>query len=140
MKNVFFIVILFIGIIGCNSQKSVADSGNTVAKNDTVRIANDSLEYEVIIIDAGFNSWLASRAYPRKYYSQTYFEGKNRFWVSEWNIRVNNPQRFGDLYGMRIDYDPSTNYGYEVNYLLYNYLVYFQNKYNQRLGGHVPDR
>jgi hypothetical protein len=35
-------------------DKSIATKG------DTVRIANDALEYEVIIIDAGFNSWLVS--------------------------------------------------------------------------------
>ncbi|MGJ8739147.1 MAG: DUF6146 family protein, partial [Zobellia laminariae] len=28
--------------------------------------------------------------------------------------------------------------GYEVNYKLYNYFIYFQRKYNQRLGPFVP--
>ena len=46
--------------------------------------------------------------------------------------------RWGDMYQMRIDYDQNINYGYEVNYLLYNYLVYFQLSNNQRLGGIVP--
>jgi len=106
--------------------------------NDTIRIANDSLEYEVIIIDPGFNTWLASRARPRNYYSLPYLENKNLFWVTEWNIRASNALRYGDLYQMRIDYSPQIRYGYEVNYLLYNYLVYFQQSNNQRLGGIVP--
>ena len=133
-----YIALVFCLMLACTSQKTI---GNTVAStNDTVRIANDSLEYEVIVIDPGFSGWLASRAYPRNYHSQTYLESKNRYWVGEWNIRVSNPQRYGNLYEWRIDYDPHINYGYEVNYLLYNYLVYFQNKYNQRLGGNVPSR
>lgn len=140
MKNFIFTALVFAAVIGCNSQKTLAVADQPASKNDTVRIANDSLQYEVIIVDPGFNSWLAGRAYPRNYYSQTYLEGKNRVWVSEWNIRANNPMRYRDLYEMRIDYEPGINYGYEVNYLLYNYLVYFQNKFNQRLGGHVPDR
>ena len=142
MKNFLFTAIVFALILGCNSQKPLSSSTASAApgKGDTVRIANDSLQYEVIIIDAGFTTWLASRAYPRNYYSQSYLETKNRFWVSEWNIRAANPLGYGDLYEMRIDYEPQINYGYEVNYLLYNYLVYFQNKYRQRLGGYVPDR
>lgn len=135
-------------IVGCTTNKTIADSGKAgtdkqtkeLAQTDTVRIANDSIGYEVIIIDPGFTGWLAGRSYPRNYYSQTYLEAKNRPWVYEWNIRATNPMRYGDLYQMQIDYSPNIDYGYEVNYLLYNYLVYFQNKYNQRLGGHVPDR
>jgi hypothetical protein len=138
MKNVVVILIVFAFVLGCNSQKTMADK--TVAAKDTVKIANDSLGYEVMIADAGFNSWLAGRAYPRNYYSQTYLEAKNRIWVYEWNIRATNPQNYRDLYDMQIDYSPTVNYGYEVNYLLYNYLVYFQNKFGQKLGGRVPDR
>ena len=92
----------------------------------------------MIIIDPGFNTWLASRARPRGYYGQSYLENKNRFWVREWNSRTLDPMRWGDMYQMRIDYDQNINYGYEVNYLLYNYLVYFQLSNNQRLGGIVP--
>jgi hypothetical protein len=143
MKNYILLIICTIGlIIACSApkspyEKSVADN-TTVAENDTIKIANDSLEYEVIIIDIGFNSWLASRARPRGYYGQSYLENKNRFWVTEWNNRAMNPQRFGDLYQMQIDYRPQINYGYEVNYLLYNYLVFFQQKNDQKLGGIVP--
>ena len=143
MKTLLYTALVLLIVIGCTSNKTISSSGapdKTVVRNDTVRIANDSLEYEVIIIDAGFTSWLASRAYPRNYYSQAYLEGKNRPWVFEWNNRANNPQRYRDLYLMPIDYNPSIDYGYEVNYLLYNYLVYFKNKYKQLLGGRVPER
>jgi hypothetical protein len=144
MKTLLYIALVLSVIVGCTSNKTISAAGSpnkpAVAQNDTVRIANDSLQYEVIIIDAGFTSWLAGRSYPRNYYSQTYLEAKNRPWVYEWNIRAHNPQQYGDLYQMAIDYSPSTDYGYEVNYLLYNYLVYFQNKYNQRLAGRVPER
>jgi len=142
MKNYALIIVCVITLTIACSTKNTASNGaedNKVAtKNDTIRIANDSLEYEVIIIDIGFNTWLASRARPRGYYGQSYLENKNRFWVTEWNSRVMNPQRYGDLYQMQIDYNPQINYGYEVNYLLYNYLVFFQQTHNQKLGGIVP--
>lgn len=126
-------------ITACATTKLPAADKNTTAVKDadTIRIANEELEYEIIIIDPGFTGWL-SRAQPRGYYKQPYLETKNQMWVNEWNIRFSQPQRYNGLYEMKIDYSPTINYGYEVNYLLYNYLVYFQNKTGQRLGGNVP--
>lgn len=107
--------------------------------SDTVRIANEETEYEVIIIDPGFNTFLYSQARPRGFYSEVFLEQRNVIYVNEWNIRARQPLQYdSDLYLMQIDYDPNIHYGYEVNYLLYNYFVYFQLKYKQRLGGFVP--
>jgi hypothetical protein len=142
MKNLIYAALLLLMVIGCNSTRNLdqTTTTGTSAVSDTVRIANDSLEYEVIIIDPGFSTWLASRALPRTYYSLSYLESKNRIWVAEYNSRVMQPQRYGNMYTMQIDYLPTIKYGLEVNYLLYNYLVYFQNANRQRLGGNVPSR
>ena len=112
-----------------------------MAVNDTVKIVNEALEYEVIIIDPGYSTWLASQALPRNYYSQKYLETKNQFYITEWNNRVMQPQRYSpQFYEMTIDYQPTIDYGYEVNYLIYNYMIYFQNTYKQILYGNVPPR
>lgn len=138
MKNIVFASIIILLAISCGSHNTTqfASSGST---NDTIKIANDSIGYEIIIIEPGFNSYINSIARPRGYYSQNYLENKNQLWVREWNSRVNQPFRYDpNLYEMQIDYNSGTDYGYEVNYLLYNYLVYFQNKYKQSLFGFVP--
>lgn len=144
MKNSFYIVVLIVSVlVGCKTSKSGFTETKKPATsiNDTVRIANEELEYEVIIIDPGFSTWLNTMALPRGYYSQSYLESKNQLYVSEWNNRVMQPLRYNpNLYEMTINYDPAVNYGYEVNYLIYNYMIYFQNKYKQRLFGHVPIR
>jgi hypothetical protein len=143
MKNLIYILIILFAIIGCNSSKSniVAAENPKKATNDTIKIANEELHYEVIIIEPGFDSWLQSTALPRGYYSQNYLENKNYQYVIEWNNRVRLPQQYSpNLYEMTIDYDPNIDYGYEVNYLIYNYMVFFQNKYNQKLYGRVPAR
>jgi hypothetical protein len=94
-----------------------------------------------MIIDPGFSSWLNSRAYPRGFHSESYLENKNNVYITEWNTRAMQPEIYNpNLYEMTIDYNPTTRYGYEVNYLIYNYLVYFQNVYNQKLNGYVPIR
>jgi len=135
MKRLLFTGMVFLLIVACATQQTTnIDKPRPTSKNDTVRIANDSLQYEIIIIEPGFDAWLASTARPRHFYSLTYLENKNYFLVSEWNRRVLDPHRYNpDLYGMRIDYQSNIHYGLEVNYLLYNYFVYFQNRYRQRL-------
>jgi hypothetical protein len=139
MKTLASLFILLLLLLGCDSSKTIVAKETSAKVSDTIKIANEQLEYEIIIIDAGFNSWIMGKAKPRGFYSETYLESKNQQYVAEWNIRASQPQRFNtDLYAMRIDYDPSIRYGYEVNYLLYNYFIYFQINYNQRLGGFVP--
>ncbi|MFN3754857.1 DUF6146 family protein [Flavobacterium sp.] len=138
MKTLISLLLVLLAVIGCNSSKNIASNDISAKVSDTVKIANEELEYEVIIIDPGFSSWVASRARPRGYYSESYLENKNQLYVMEWNSRALQPQRYNNLYQMRIDYDPSIRYGYEVNYLIFNYFVYFQVTYNQRLGGIVP--
>jgi hypothetical protein len=56
----------------------------------------------------------------------------------EWNSRALQPERYRNLYEMQINYDPKIHYGYEVNYLIYNYMIYFQIANKQQLGGFVP--
>lgn len=141
MKKVVTILLVVGFIISCNpTQKTVADSTKVATKtSDTVRIANDEIEYEVIIIDPGFNSFLYGQARPRGYYSESFLEQRNRIYVNEWNIRARQPSRYdSNLYEMQIDYDSNIHYGYEVNYLIYNYFIYFQIHYKQQLAGFVP--
>ena len=141
MKKILVPLLLIIVLASCHFDKNITTKAKTpdkVKESDKVRIANDSLQYEVVIIDPGFNSWLATNARPRNYYSESYLESHNQRFVNEWNIRVNQPQRYGaDLYQMHIDYNPNIHYGYEVNYLLYNYMVYFQIANKQQFGGFV---
>lgn len=121
---------------GISAQEKTAF---TASQPDTVEISDPESNYEIIIIEPGFNVWLQSVARPPGYYSQSFLETRNRLYVIEWNNRViNNLQYDPNLYELQINYDPLIDYGYEVNYKLYNYFVYFQRKYNQRLGPFAP--
>ncbi len=141
MKNLIYIFLLGLMFYSCGASQNRDFHSSKIAnaENDTVRIANDSLEYEIIIIEPGFDLFMNSISKPEGYYSQEYLENKNRILVSEYNSRVRQPQRFNpDLYMQEINYDRNIDYGYEVNYLLYNYFVYFSRQYNQRFS--VPTR
>lgn len=135
MKYVICIFAMLLAFASCDSSRKMIDSSESVSENDTVRIANDSLEYEILIIEPGFYGWLATQR-PRGYYEQDFLERKNQQFVSEWNRRVQNWQQYdGRLYELEINYQFNIDYGYEVNYLLYNYFLYFMQEYNQRFPG-----
>ena len=141
MKKIVISLLLVIALASCHFDKNIVPKEKkSIAEktSDTIRIANDSLEYEVIIIDSGFNSWLYGNAKPRGFYSESYLENRNQIYVTEWNNRVMQPQRYNNLYEMQINYDRNIHYGYEVNYLIYNYMIYFQITNKQQLGGFVP--
>jgi len=145
MKNFIYLLLVCGFIASCHTSKTTPakKTDNEKAINqklsDTVTIANDDLEYEIIIIEPGFNYWLVSQARAEGYYSQQYLENKNYQYVIEWNQRVNQPLRFDpNLYELQIDYQPNIDYGYDVNYKLYNYFIFFQQTYKQRLGPYIP--
>lgn len=122
----------------CHSPKASGALNDERFQNqkysDTIKMTSDDGEYQIIIIEPGFYGWLNSIARVRGYYSQSFFETRNLMLVQEYNLRVQQPDRFDqNLYPFRIEYYPGINYGYELNYQLYNYFVYFQLHYNQRL-------
>ena len=136
---IFILLSIISIVISCNSTKDLSTNDKPKLESDTIRIANDEIEYEVIIIDPGFNSFLYGQAKPRNYYSEEHLKSRNQIWVREWNNRVRQPMYHDpNLYMWEIDYDSSIDYGYEVNYLIYNYLVYFQMKNNIQFSGFVP--
>ena len=141
MKKILIMLAVITGLLSCKTQTlNTAETSNKI-EGDTVKISNNDLQYEVIIIDGAFVNWLNTRAFPRGYHSEIFLENRTRSYVTEWNIRAMQSNRYDkNLYEMQINYDSSIKYGYEVNYLIYNYMIYFQNTYNQRLYGLVPPR
>ena len=136
MRIVVIVILFFVSVYGCQSTGQASGQTDAISSNvanDTIRIENEELEYEIIIIEPGFESWLATQR-PMSYFTEQTLEVRNRFYVTEWNIRAMSPTRYNpNLYTFAIEYDPQIRYGLEVNYLLYMYFEFFQKKYNQRL-------
>lgn len=132
LLGVLFLILVF----SCNATSKATDGAIAVDESvemDTIRIANEELEYEIIILEIGFNSWLVTQR-PITYYPENTLAIKNRWNVQEYNRRVNQPFEYDtNLYVNLINYDFHVDYGKEVNYLLYMYFEFFQEKYNQKL-------
>ncbi|WP_372793269.1 DUF6146 family protein [Lutibacter sp.] len=133
MKNLIFYTAITLCIIGCISTTKTTIAKDVRPPEQAVKITNDSLEYEIIIIDPGFESYLQTIAKPDNFYSQSYYEIKNKFYVTEWNIRAQNPLKYdSSIYENTIDYNFNIDYGLDVNYKLYNYFKFVEYKYNQK--------
>ncbi len=132
LKYISIALIVFITFYACGTSPI---KNNSQTKEEPVVIKNDSLEYEIIIIDPGFTAYLNSIARPVGFYSQNFLENRNRMMVPIWNNRALNPTQFNpNIYENQIDYSPHINYGYDVNYKLFNYFMFAQQKYRMRLG------
>lgn len=121
MKHLLLVIFMFMSL-SVFSQKS-----------DTLKIKNDSLQYEIIIVDPMFNTWMIGNARPIGFYSLDYLETYNRFFVNEWNYRYIT-YTTNERYQFYIDYSPNIKYGYDVNYLLFNYFQYIKYRTGERIG------
>jgi hypothetical protein len=116
--------LIFISLLVLQTNAFSQKTKQTNARADTLKV--DSLEYELVIIDPGFDSWLATQP-PRDFYSNDYYASKNRLYVSEWNQRYMSGRR-RDLFESYVDYNPNIDYDIDLNYRLYYYFRYFEEK------------
>jgi len=119
-KTVFIILVILVAIQTDGFSQKKRNRENI--KADTVSV--DSLEYRLIVLDPGFETWLVTRP-SKDFYSNEYYAQKNRLYVSEWNLRYMTSNNNG-MYENYIDYNPNTDYGIDINYKLYYYFKYFE--------------
>jgi hypothetical protein len=121
MKYGYFILVIMLVIASCSGNRKLA---KVDIKNQETE-DTDSVEYELIIFDPGFESWFISHSKPTWYHSQTYYETWNKQYVISWNQKAINP-RYARYFESTIDYDPFTDYGLELNHKLFYYFQYVE--------------
>jgi hypothetical protein len=121
-KKIFFTILVLLVAIPVISfgQKNKTQ---LKVKPDTISV--DSVEYKLVVLDPGFESWLATKP-SMDFLTQEYYERWNRLYVTEWNNRYMNQLHDGSNYETYIDYNPKINYGLDLNYRLYYYFKYFE--------------
>jgi hypothetical protein len=126
-KSVFVILVILVALQTDVFSQNKRD--RVKVKADTVSV--DSLEYELIVLDPGFDSWLVTQP-SKNFYSKEYYEQKNRLYVLEWNQRYMSSRNNG-RYDSFIDYNSNTDYGLELNYKLYYYFKFFEESNHVKL-------
>jgi len=135
--TLFITILLAASALIARTEHSIIHTMNSLA--DSIVIApGDTSAYEILIIETGYESWMATNAKPRWFYSNDYYRNKNLFYVVDWNNRVLETMHqppFED----RIDYMPNIDYGLEVNYQLYWYFKFIEHKYSIKFSGSGRD-
>jgi len=126
-KTVLIVMVFLLAIFSDGFSQKKKDRNKITA--DTIAV--DSAEYELIIMDPGYEIWLATRP-SKEFYSKEYYELKNRLYVAEWNQRYMTIRNNG-MYESYIDYNATIDYGLDLNYKLYYYFRYFEETNNLKL-------
>lgn len=126
MKTLVVFVMFLFTFLGMGSQASANFSQNPP---DTLHFENeaednDSIEYELIILDPGFDFWFNTNKKGEWFYSEEYLEHWNQILVSQWNNQIGLRGRGDCSPDMYIDYNPSIDYGKTLNYKLFYYFRY----------------
>ncbi len=129
MRLTIFILFAILVFASCSTSKKTSQ-----AETITIQSAEeqDSTEYELIIMDVKYDSFLATQP-SKEFYSNQYYRSWNLQYVTEWNIRYNNQLQYGDFYQTPIDYDAHIDYGIDLNYKLYNYFLFIEKEYGIKL-------
>jgi len=88
---------------------------------------SDSVEYELIVFDSGFESWYLTRSKPVNWHEQPWYESWNRQYVQAWNSH-NLGSRHKELIDGYINYEPDIDYGPEINHKLFYYFMYVEHE------------
>lgn len=92
-------------------------------------------EYDVIVFDAGYESFLATQK-SKDFYTESFLKAKNMLMVNEWNYRYRLPRQYNpNIYEVSIDYDTNTDYGLDVEYKIYMFFRFMEKEHNMSLIG-----
>ena len=133
MRILIITILSVLSFVSCYSTQKASNTAVTEEKKLTFEADEDG-EYDIIVFDPQYETYLISIAKPKNFYSEQYYKNKNQLFVSEWNNRHSQPFRYNpDLYAVHIDYDPIKDYGLNLEYKLYNFFKFIEWKYKVRL-------
>ncbi|TKG94709.1 hypothetical protein EYV94_12260 [Puteibacter caeruleilacunae] len=119
MKRLMIITVFALLAIGCTSTRQFTDVNASAPE-----MSQDSLEYEIWITDIGFDTWFMLNYSPSQDRSNEYYRSWNNRYVIEWNYKYTSGH-----YGIDseiVNYDPTIDYGIEVNRKLYYYFRFVE--------------
>lgn len=108
-------------------------TGNSFAQTDTSTIVLDTkpmieYEYDLVIFEPGFEVFLSTQL-PMEHYTNSYYRSCNLNNVTSWNTRALQ-NRLEGVYQEQIIYYPNIDYGIELNYKLFYFFKFIEDKYN----------
>lgn len=121
MKKVFVFLVILLIVLACSTPK-----GTVKVEKAEPAVAVDSLEYGVETFDSKFETWYELHKTPATYRSQQYYESWNKQYVSAWNYKATSGSK-NSFFEPIVGYDPTEDYGFDVNHKLFYYFQYVEN-------------
>lgn len=132
MKRLFYLLMVVSFLAACSGPKGmvkIEPNGNETQE--------DSVEYELIVSDPGFETWYLLQNSPARYRSQEYYENWNQQYVSAWNYLATQPRK-RSFFEPIIGYEPGVDYGFELNHKLFYYFQYVEHVLGIQILTHRP--
>ena len=130
MKRLLAVMITALLLVGCVPSRKLPP-----VKKNIVNIESQQEEYELLVLDPGFETWFQATWSPAKDRSKSYYQLWNQRYVSAWNYKSTLPHT-SEFFDTIIQYDPTIDYGMEVQRKLYYYFRWV----DTRLGIPILDR
>ena len=116
MKSIYVIVLSGLLLFGCATQSRMLRATDS----NLIDITQNEGEYEVMVLDPGFESWFITTWSPAKDRSEEYYSGWNQQYVTEWNYKATRTPT-AEFFTSMIQYDPNVRYGIDVERKLFYY-------------------
>jgi len=124
MKLLLSFVLTGLFLVGCGTTNRMT----TIPDENLIDISkNDQEQYELIVLDPGFDTWYATTWSPAKDHAESYYSYWNQRYVTAWNYKATRPLT-AKYFENIIMYDPTIHYGIELERKLYYYFRYVDTK------------
>ena len=125
MRSIYGIILMSALLWACapSSRLVTPPASNVIDLSQN----EEAEEYEVSVFDPGFETWFATTWNSSKDRSENYYAQWNNMYVSAWNYKVTQPNSSG-FFENTINYDPTIDYGIEVERKLYYYFRWVDTK------------
>ena len=123
MKKYLFAGLMGLFLWACSSPKETAGSSPKAPL-----LLKDSTEYEITILDPGFDFWFVTHYSPILDRTNSDYLSLNRMPLMNWN-RFFTDARYRKEIDSFIPYPPGTDFGLEANRKLYWYFKYVESTY-----------
>lgn len=123
MKSSIIICVIIFVMAGCTTSNRML----AVKDKNLLEIEQNEEEYELLVLDPGFETWFLTTWSPAKDRNPSYYKMWNQRYVNAWNYQATRPHSF-KVFDSTIQYDATIDYGMEVERKLYYYFRWVDTK------------
>ena len=88
MKLILSFALTGLFLVGCGTTNRMT----TIPDENLIDISkNDQEQYELIVLDPGFDTWYATTWSPAKDHAESYYSYWNQRYVTAWNYKATRP-------------------------------------------------